>query len=1304
MQSIERVLSFSAPPVDDLAIFQEKITSGTCGELLKKAPLQNWMVDPDSAMVLWMHGQPGSGKSTKAAYLVHRLRSAGSICHYFFFRHDDVTKQSAAALLRCLAYQAAQDFPPFRRALQDLAEVGQRSGKMDDRQLWTSIFESILFKIKLDKPFFWVIDAIDESDSFQALISNFSRIPAAVRLRVVITGRPLPSISVALTKLESKIPLETIDVNENDEDIRSHVENEAACLRGTAEFQSQLVHEIVERAQGNFLWASLAIQECLESHSHEDTQRVLDEVPAGMEAMYERMELCITKLTRASDKSMARTILIWTTFAKRPLHQDELLSVLNPEFPSIQDLQLSIHQVCAHFVTINPSGRVGLIHQTAREYLINTSTLSFISNARAAHEELFLACVHRLYDPQMRIKIGKGRVPSFLRYASSSWPYHLERAPADSEEVLSELVKFFDGPHVLAWIELVASIKQLKDMVLASTVLTSFVYRRRRKDTDKNPLSHRLSELRMLESWALDLLKIIGKFGGNLLQEPSAIYKIIPQFCPADSCIHKQFSRSLLSQLTVSGYTCLEWDDLLSRISVGMSAQALTVASTYDFFGISASDRSLSLYNASTFDEYIRLEHGEHIHCIAFAKSGGLVAAYGTRTTKVWKTSNGELQCSSRNTSDAKALEMAFVDNDTALFMCTDLREIKKLVVQDSDTAWEDVHQEVFKDVTGIAGGVRNSPSAVRLNSDASQLAVAYRGSPLEAWDLQTHKLLRRCRRRRGAGSASAQVWTGVNKILWHSINGDALGIYTDGAVFKWHPYTEGHIELPSSVDIGPSEIDIAPNGTIFATSDNKGTVRLYNYDEFICIYQLMSEDNITGLCFTRDSRRFLNVRGSHCNIWEPNALIRLSELDDKVMETGSEAKSFSNVSLTASEARTESSMQITCFAAKQRGLLVCSGNSEGAVTLYEPKSDSKHELGMSTGRAEVDSICWTQDGRYLAYENLGGMLAVEALEQQDEKPGAFPWRINRILHVDSKLERCGARQILMNQHSELLLLADKNEAQIWDLRSRAISAKHEFPPAGFRIWCNHPRKESEVLAFKAEDITACLWTAEGLRPVHKWKVEHRLEEISESAGRIELRSPLANHGTDGTEPATDEQARAQRIDKVVITPDRKYLLLIYARPKAISKSKGLPLVRFIKEADLDVAVSKVPTYHLPKAIMALIERPFTVLNGGQFVFIDTSFWICTWDLKQDGSVGILDGASETISDASKKGLGAQQDASTISAEDLEKLGVTRHFFLPRDWVDANTLALCTVLDDGTFLCPRKGEIAVIRSGLGSAW
>ena len=44
--------------------------------------------------------------------------------------------------------------------------------------------------------------------------------------------------------------------------------------------------------------------------------------------------------------------------------------------------------------------------------------------------------------------------------------------------------------------------------------------------------------------------------------------------------------------------------------------------------------------------------------------------------------------------------------------------------------------------------------------------------------------------------------------------------------------------------------------------------------------------------------------------------------------------------------------------------------------------------------------------------------------------------------------------------------------------------------------------------------------------------------------------------------------------------------------------------------------------------------------------------------------------------------------------------GLKRHYFIPRDWASTEALDQCCMLDDGTLLLPKDGEVAVITSAL----
>ena len=246
-----------------------------------------------------------------------------------------------------------------------------------------------------------------------------------------------------------------------------------------------------------------------------------------------------------------------------------------------------------------------------------------------------------------------------------------------------------------------------------------------------------------------------------------------------------------------------------------------------------------------------------------------------------------------------------------------------------------------------------------------------------------------------------------------------------------------------------------------------KGVVKLYNYEYLTMIYQLSSEDTVTSLCFSPDSRRFYDLRGSYCNVWEPNALIRLSDVDEQYNQAESDADSSTNISQYASEAWVDTSNPITTLAVRPQGRLICAGNDDGTVFLQDRRHDKKVNIASSALGMSIEHVGWSVNGDYLAYVDLSGKLTVRAVEAWAEKPLEARWAQRTIMDVKIKLDMGGAQQLFFNSDSTLCLVANRQHAQVWSLQSWSICATYR--PSGARtdlIWVNHPSDRGKLLAF----------------------------------------------------------------------------------------------------------------------------------------------------------------------------------------------------------------------------------------------
>jgi len=139
-----------------------------------------------------------------------------------------------------------------------------------------------------------------------------------------------------------------------------------------------------------------------------------------MEALYDRMAESMDEITGDTDRRLAANTLAWATCSLRLLTMAELSQAMEKDAPQILDFQKSIDTLCGGFVVIDSGGKVAMIHQTAREYLLSNQNGPPRVDRRAAHGQIFLRCMQCLMMSGLRGKIGRNQMPEFFDYASTS--------------------------------------------------------------------------------------------------------------------------------------------------------------------------------------------------------------------------------------------------------------------------------------------------------------------------------------------------------------------------------------------------------------------------------------------------------------------------------------------------------------------------------------------------------------------------------------------------------------------------------------------------------------------------------------------------------------------------------------------------------------------------------------------------------------------------------------------------------------------------------------------------------------------
>lgn len=428
-------------------------------------------------------------------------------------------------------------------------------------------------------------------------------------------------------------------------------------------------------------------------------------------------------------------------------------------------------------------------------------------------------------------------------------------------------------------------------------------------------------------------------------------------------------------------------------------------------------------------------------------------------------------------------------------------------------------------------------------------------------------------------------------------------------------------------------------------------------------IYQLSSEDIVTTICFSPDGLRLYDIRGSYINIWEMNSLIRLYEGEDDVNDDETWDGSMKSISLVASEAWAETPLPITALTVRMQGDLLCIGHGDGSIKIQHVNTSKQVEVEKPKSDLGIEHLTWAEDGVHFAYVELGSQLIVRAMKR--ERGSVLPPTTSIIMKQSLSNRDGEEHRLLISPEADLVLVHTPSSAQVWCLKTHFICGRYTSPQAETPVrWISHPLKSDCLLSITPIAVISYSW--KDLNMLNIWNFQSSAyissdESDEEHPGIVRSISNLS-----------DSLPAAEVIDQILVSQNKAFILLFISR-RGRHRRRWSRLV-VLETASLGEGPNSsddpLRTIPIPSDVAESIERPLAVIGKNRLIFLDKSFWVCSWRIRRPGG----------------------QNA------------VTHHFFLPRDWVNAENLELCQVLEDGTFLCPHKGEVAVIRSDLGSDW
>lgn len=1290
LEELRRRLDTAGRPDDHLESILEACVPESCDWFLSSPDFQGLLDNQDPGVrVLHIKGPPGAGKSVLASFLIHRLENSLELpVQFWFFRFDDRHKKSLRDCLLSLSFQIAGTIPGYAQRLASMVSILDTIKEVDPRTVWQKLFLNVLDKIQYSgEPIYWILDALDESENaqtFMTLIGTLSHL--SFPLRIVLTTRP-HTIIKNMERLKRSLAPGAVSeelITAPEQSVRLCILSGLQDTFWPEDLKATIAETLLKKSQGNLLWLSLVIKNLPDCDTIEELHEILEETPVELIEIYRRMEMSIEKGFKTSrsaqDVSLVKSILTWMTVSEHPLSLAEMTEALRPEF-SLLNLRNTIHRLCGDFVTVDKSGEIYFTHHTAKEYLLRSAGTTFSVDPEVAHRLVLDKCLSILTDPGFRIRLRSEGWTGLLWYCCLNWWHHMAQGDVGvlTKKYQQRITMFFKSNAVLAWIEAVAEAEQLEILSLTSKALTGYLKRSRQINMEEDLVLEPIQEREFLSHWAIDLVRIVGRFGTHLILYPSCITSLVPLFSPPKSMISKQFLSITQETPRITGLSNLDWEDSLTKLLFDESEFPDGITQClHDYFGVWTSKKRLHLYHSSTFQQAWELWNDEYIETSVFSFDGSLLMICGHEKIIVLEIATAEKISIMTNPCGGRLQAVTFSRDGSKIIIFSRNGGIRYQFVSKPEdwqlVDWEPHARKVFGDSLHEATSASFSP-------DGSKVVIYSFPITLSVWGTESGCCL---------GYTTNKRLRRVDSLVWNPISGHVVGINEPHGIFKWHPQDpEPELELEDSA----REVVCSPDGRLIAVHAAGQFIRIRNFDSFAVLYTVTSAHRIRNIRFSADSRRIYGHDVYFCRVWEPPALSRIAEVGDGGSDV---ADSAHNMFLTTAPKRRPEFVTGLCV--DPTGLSFAYGTwgeKVDKITFGQlnPAEEKDIELDfIETGPPQSSSSVYhlemSRDRNRLAFASEHQVRV-----QEGHPDGAGrAWR-QKLLDIKVS----GTWQLLFDMEGEHLLIESISAVQVWSLDTKPAPVRCAFLKMDgedtYRRWIRCPWNPEYFLA-----ITVCTVT---------W---YRVTDLSISKRhKVNLILPNPADSAITTDPSlateiydTYSNRSDLCVERLFVTPDQTQVLvnILPGRDpflRLISDEPILGLMLLTLDHDSrgspnssqeqeHVLQARLLPYSILEEVM--IPLGFVVDDntpGSQhrysLAYIDHDLWVRTWRVDRSGCTSSGPNSKTRVPARSKK-----------------------HFFLPSDWANPNRIPMAKVSTNGVFLCPRDGEVGVVYNGLREEW
>ncbi|KAJ5287112.1 hypothetical protein N7478_002798 [Penicillium angulare] len=360
--------------------------------------------------VMMVNGGAGSGKSAMAQWTVDRMQESSEHEGWnvipYTIRADIPVATLPLRILKGILHQML-DHCVIEKGIQEdilfyVAKAAQSA--LDgggEAEVEDSLWKGIRTGLESDIQYMFVVDGLDQikggEEDATAFMDKFSDVLSQQNegSKMIVFTRPLKS------KMSSQIIQQfTMQSSQTKADMQAYVHKSLSSGFSSESVKSaQLetaVSTIVNRSQGSFSWAALAVENAKQ-------QRTLSEAIQSVQGLPQSMSELIDFHMKHLDLSQNETkyIMSWLAAAERPLLMEEIeqLLVVDPESSSFVSRPSNLDDGWSKAlspVVMTRDGVVSFAHTCIREHVIKQARISSAKaplNLKEAHYDLLLRCL-----------------------------------------------------------------------------------------------------------------------------------------------------------------------------------------------------------------------------------------------------------------------------------------------------------------------------------------------------------------------------------------------------------------------------------------------------------------------------------------------------------------------------------------------------------------------------------------------------------------------------------------------------------------------------------------------------------------------------------------------------------------------------------------------------------------------------------------------------------------------------------------------------------------------------------------------